>query len=116
MMKPSDSGVVPLLSADAAVTSPRQALEAAAWHEVVDDFLRKEMGLGPNDPVFALIDYIHPEMHAGTIKDLAGSMLKTEGGNTHMGAYVGKGRTTNSPETYHNNQWQVKGYPPRCKW
>ncbi len=100
---------IPVADGAAQVTKPDGT--KVAGHEVMDNFLRKEMGLGPNDPVFALIDYIHPEMHAGTIKDLAGSMLKTEGGNTHMGAYVGKGRTTNSPETYHNNQWQVKGYP-----
>ncbi|MEW5852080.1 MAG: hypothetical protein AB2A00_25050 [Myxococcota bacterium] len=80
-------------------------------HQVMDDLLRKEMGLGPDDPIYALIAYIHPEMHNGSLKDLATNMLKTEGGNTHLGAYVGAGRTTNSPETYHSNQWHVKGYP-----
>ncbi|MBI5498456.1 MAG: hypothetical protein HY904_25870 [Deltaproteobacteria bacterium] len=80
-------------------------------HQQMDDFLRKEMGLGADDPIFALIGYIHPEGHTGTLKELAGTLLKTEGGNTHLGAYVGGGRTTNSPETYHQNQWEVAGYP-----
>ena len=38
-------------------------------------------------------------------------MMKTEGGSTHLGAYIGGGRTTNSPENYHDSSWKVKGYP-----
>jgi len=80
-------------------------------HEVMDAHLRKEMGLGPDDPIFALINYVHPEEHSGDLKALGSAMVKTEMGNTHTGAYVGKGRTTNSPEDYHNNQWGNAGYP-----
>ncbi len=85
--------------------------QSVPGHKVMDDFLRTEMGLGPNDPIFALIAYIHPEEHSGNLKQLATEMVKTEMGSTHMGAYVGNGRTTNSPEGYHNNEWEVKGYP-----
>lgn len=82
-----------------------------AANKAMDDLIRKESKLGPNDPIFTLVAYIHPEKHAGSIKELGDTMLKTEMGNTHTGAYVGGGKTTNSPETYHGKTWQVKGYP-----
>jgi hypothetical protein len=82
-----------------------------ASNKAMDDIVRKESKLGPDEPIFALIAYIHPENHTGSIKELGDTMLKTEMGNTHLGAYVGGGRTTNSPESYHNKQWNVKGYP-----
>jgi hypothetical protein len=80
-------------------------------HELMDAHLRKEMGLGPDDPIFSLIAYVHPEEHSGDLKALGTQMVKTEMGATHIGAYVGEGKTTNSPETYHSREWQVKGYP-----
>jgi hypothetical protein len=82
-----------------------------AASKAMDELLRKEMKLGANDPIFALVAYVHPEKHTGSIKDLGDTMLKTEMGNTHLGAYVGGGKTTNSPETYHGKTWEVKGYP-----
>lgn len=82
-----------------------------AANKQMDDLLRKEMKLKPNEPIFALIAYIHPEKHTGSIKELGDTMLKTEMGNTHTGAYVGGGKTTNSPEGYHGKTWEVKGYP-----
>jgi hypothetical protein len=83
----------------------------AASSKAMDDLLRKESKLGPNDPIFTLVAYIHPEKHTGSIKELGDTMLKTEMGNTHLGAYVGGSKTTNSPESYHGNTWEVKGYP-----
>lgn len=80
-------------------------------HALMDAHLRKEMGLKDDDPIFALIAYVHPEEHSGDLKALAKDMVKTEMGATHMGAYVGKGVTSNSPESYHNRQWEVGGYP-----
>ncbi|MBI5542479.1 MAG: hypothetical protein HY901_01210 [Deltaproteobacteria bacterium] len=78
----------------------------------MDGYLRKQMGLQPNEPIYALIAYIHPEGHSGSLKDLAGSKLKTEMGITHMGAYVGGGVTSNAPESYHSRSWGVEnGYP-----
>lgn len=83
----------------------------AGASKAMDELLRKEMKLGPNDPIFSLVAYVHPEKHTGTIKEMGDTMLKTEMGNTHLGAYVGGGKTTNSPETYHGKTWEVKGYP-----
>jgi hypothetical protein len=79
--------------------------------KVMDDFLRKTMGLGPNDPIFALIAYQHPEENNGTLEQVGKDMLKTEGGETHLGAYIGNGATRNSPEGYHNHVWENAGYP-----
>ena len=79
--------------------------------KVMDDFLRKQMGLGPDDPIFALIAYQHPEENRGNLKALATEMVKTEGGETHLGAYLGNGATRNSPEGYHNHVWENAGYP-----
>lgn len=83
----------------------------AGASKAMDDLLRKEMKLGPNDPIFSLVAYVHPEKHTGSIKEMGDTMLKTEMGNTHLGAYVGGGKTTNSPENYHGKTWEVKGYP-----
>lgn len=82
-----------------------------AGNKAMDDLIRKESKLGPNEPIFTLVAYLHPEKHTGSIKELGDTMLKTEMGNTHTGAYVGGGKTTNSPENYHGKTWQVKGYP-----
>ncbi len=78
---------------------------------LMDQFLREYMNLGPNDPIFATIVYLHPEKHTGDIKQLASEALKTEHGQTHLGMYMGKGFTRNSPETYHSRGWHVGGYP-----
>jgi hypothetical protein len=82
-----------------------------AANKQMDDYLRKEMGLKPNEPIWGLIAYIHPEEHTGDLKQLGTEMVKTEMGTTHLGAYLGGARTTNSPENYHNSSWSVKGYP-----
>jgi hypothetical protein len=80
-------------------------------HELMDAHLRKEMGLGADDQIFSFIAYVRPKEHSGNLKQLGTEMVKTEMGATHIGAYVGKGETTNSPETYHSRQWGVGGYP-----
>jgi hypothetical protein len=83
----------------------------AAAAKAMDDHLRKEMGLGANDPIFSLVAYIKPKEHTGDLKSLATTMVKPEMGNTHLGAYIGEAKTVNSPETYHQRTWGVKGYP-----
>lgn len=83
----------------------------AAGSQQMDDHLRKEMGLGPNDAIFSLIAYIKPKEHTGDLKALATTMVKPEMGNTHLGAYIGGSKTVNSPEEYHQRTWGVKGYP-----
>ena len=90
----------------------------------IDVFLRQTMygdAAAGDAPIFALITYVHPEKHSGRLSDLATTMLKTEMGHTHLGAYIGGGVTTNSPEDYHSRGWEVetededtgeaKGYP-----
>ncbi len=81
----------------------------------MDAYLRKEGKLGPNDPIFALIAYMHPEEHSGNLNQLATEYVKTESGQTHLGMYIGDGATRNSPETYHSKVWNVmdgnRGYP-----
>ncbi len=101
--------IIPVADNGGTVTRPDGT--QVAGNRLMDDFLRKEMGLAADEPIYALINYIRPGSHSGTIKDLAASMYKTEGGNTHMGAYVGAGKSTHSPENYHGQQWGVKGYP-----
>src|SRR5690606_31086555 len=39
------------------------------------------------------------------------NMLKSENGQTHMGAYIGLGRTRNAPFDYHGRVWYNQGYP-----
>jgi hypothetical protein len=91
-------------------------------YQPIDAFLRQALygdGAGPDAPIFALIAYVHPENHSGQLTDLATTMLKTEMGHTHMGAYLGRGMTSNAPEEYHGRRWEVetaesgkpRGYP-----
>jgi hypothetical protein len=80
-------------------------------YEVIDSFLRKVMNIGENDPIYALINYFHPEQNKGTLKQLMmdkGSD-KIEMGFTHLGAYFGKGYTTNAPMLYHSHSFGVTG-------
>ena len=73
---------------------------------LVDALLRQEMNLGPQDPIFALMYYFHPELNSGTVLQFA-KTDKTEMGISHCGAYHGNGRTSNAPELYHNRVWSV---------
>ena len=97
------------VSDDGTVISPDG--QEVAGHEVMDDFLRKEMEIGSSAPIFTLIAYLHPEEHNGTLPQLAKEMVKTELGQTHLGAYIGEGETRNAPGNYHNRRWGNSGYP-----
>jgi hypothetical protein len=72
--------------------------------QVVDDFIRQKSGLGPNDDIYALISYMHPEISQGTIAQLS-KTEKSQLGFTHMGAYLGNGVTSNSPVAYHDHRF-----------
>lgn len=100
--------IIPVNDSDNILSS---AGESLAGYALMDDFLRETMRLNSDDSMYALIAYIHPELHSGELSALAEDMLKTEMGNTHLGAYLGKGVTSNSPEDYHSRQWSVEGYP-----
>jgi hypothetical protein len=73
--------------------------------ELMDTYLRETMGLGERDAIFSLIAYSHPEEYEGEVGKLP--KLKTENGQTHMGAYIGSGRTRNAPLNYHNKKWGI---------
>lgn len=80
-----------------------------AWaSQLVDTYIREKMSLKPNDPIYAYIYYIHPELNSGTLVEFA-KTEKVEMGITHLGAYVGQGVTSNSPPLYHFRKWGVKG-------
>ena len=84
---------------------------------LIDEFLRKRMKLKPTDAIYAPIYYIHPEENKGTLLQLANPVTsnKVELGITHWGAYLGNGRTSNSPALYHNRSWSV-GWQPDTKY
>jgi len=75
-----------------------------AGSQMVDDYIRSKSGLGPNDDIYALISYMHPELNYGTITALSQTDKNTLG-FTHMGAYLGKGITSNSPVAYHDHRF-----------
>jgi len=81
--------------------------------EVVDAELRRIQNLCPEDMIYALIYFIHPEQHSGSIAQLANpeTSAKIQMGTTHMGAYLGQGKTSNAPPMYHNRDWGVVGDP-----
>lgn len=83
---------------------PDSSGNLVACNQVVDDFIRKKMGIGPNDEIYALISYMHPEISQGTIAQLSHTE-KAQLGFTHMGAYIGNGITSNSPVSYHNHRF-----------
>jgi len=83
--------------------------EEVAGDALIDVYLRTKMGLKEDEPIFALLNYFHPEQNKGTIQFLTTESDKIEMGFTHLGAYYGKGYTTNAPMLYHNNRFGVNG-------
>jgi hypothetical protein len=85
---------------------------AVKGSELMDQLLRREYGFGvadTNAPIFALMSYLRPEFYHITFRDLGNlSYLKTENGMTHLGAYIGQGRTRNSPTSYHSFRWNLE--------
>ncbi len=77
---------------------------------LIDDFLRNQMGLNEDEPIYVLINYFHPEQNKGSLKKLLlPPNEKVELGFTHLGAYYGKGYTTNAPMLYHSHRFGVSG-------
>jgi len=64
-------------------------------HDLIDHFLRQEMGLLPDEPIYAVFSYIHPEEHVGDIAALP-QTAKLYFGHQHIAAYLGGGRTTHA--------------------
>jgi hypothetical protein len=61
--------------------------------DLLDAYLRREMDLSEEDPIFALLSYIHPEEHLCHVAELS-QTAKIQLGHRHVGAYLGGGRTT----------------------
>ena len=88
--------------------------EQVRGSEIMDKTLRAAMGYTGQDlvdgPIFGIITYSNIDTKKATFADIFKN-LKTEGGITHMGVYIGNGATRNSPTGYHKDSWQVKNYP-----
>lgn len=83
--------------------------------EILDKHLREQFGYGPDDttgPIYSILVYTHPEIKSvkleemGKPEHLIGEMRKT-----HMGAYIGEGKTRNSPFNYEQQKLNARGYP-----
>ncbi len=79
-------------------------------YEDLDEYVRARQGLGPDDVFVAPTYYFHPEYNRGDVLQLDKSS-RFDDGFTHMGAYIGKGQTRNSPYDYHDMKLKTKGYP-----
>nr|VFK62862.1 MAG: hypothetical protein BECKTC1821F_GA0114240_10819 [Candidatus Kentron sp. TC] len=91
-------------------------------------YIRETLGVSEGHLAPYEIIFTHPETNGpdgeglwkefpgegrkGTLKTIAGPGGVTQGSATHRGGAVGfRGVTHNSPETYHGNQFRVRGYP-----
>ena len=83
--------------------------EQVNGNSIIDKFLRDKMKLKDDEPIYALLNYFHPEQNKGSIEFLTTKSDKIEMGFTHLGAYHGLGYTTNSPFLYHANRFCVDG-------
>ena len=83
--------------------------EQVNGNSIIDKFLRDKMKLRDDEPIYALLNYFHPEQNKGSIEFLTTKSDKIEMGFTHLGAYHGLGYTTNSPFLYHANRFSVDG-------
>jgi hypothetical protein len=74
--------------------------------DVLDECLRRAMGLGDEDQIYAILSYIHPEHHAFDAVALPHT-AKVQLAHRHVGAYLGRGRTTHVLNQY--EAWQGEG-------
>jgi hypothetical protein len=73
---------------------------------LLDGFLRREMRLADDDPVYALLSYLHPEECRYNVGMLPNTG-KLQLGHRHVGAYLGGGRTTHA--LARSDRWQGAG-------
>lgn len=95
------------ISDDGSVIDPNHDYVPGA--SLIDAFLREKMNLKEGDPIYALINYFHPEQNRGDLKFFLTDSDKIELGFTHLGAYYGNGYTTNAPMLYHSHKFGVNG-------
>jgi subtilisin family serine protease len=76
-------------------------------YQIVDDFLRGEMALDSDDPIYALLSYIRPEEHTIPLLNLP-QTLKRQLGHQHLGAYLGQGSTSHALEPPSRLAWPTR--------
>src|SRR6266852_1049976 len=81
-------------------------------YKVIDNYLRQEMRLAPDDPIYALLGYIRPEEHSIDLLQLPYT-AKIQLGHRHLAAYVGRSRTTHVLPR--KTEWRGDG-PLNMKW
>jgi hypothetical protein len=94
------------VSDDGDLTTPDES--QVPGHHLIDDFLRQEMGLSTEDPIYALVSYTRPDEHSIPLTDLM-STRKLQLGHQHLAAYIGEGYTTHVLERFSNPAWKPKG-------
>ena len=82
---------------------------------LLDEALKKEFGFNGQEEssaYFGLLSYTHPNVYNGVnlskikFSDMGNpAYIKAENSITHLGAYVGEGRTRNSPYAYHHKRF-----------
>jgi hypothetical protein len=77
-------------------------------HQLIDDFLRQEMELEEEEPIYTLISYTRPDENSIFLTQLV-STKKLQLGHQHLAAYIGEGHTTHSLEKFANPAWKLKG-------
>jgi hypothetical protein len=88
---------------------------SAPGSAVIDNLLHQEMGLKLEDPIpiYALLSYIRPEEHSSDLFRLPDTQ-KLQMGHRHLGAYLGRGRTTHVLPRK-KGDWKGEG-PLKMKW
>lgn len=60
-------------------------------------------------PLFMILANAHPEVWMSPLNTVADEdSYRTQGAFSHMGSYLGFGRTRNSPFNYHGNTWKLE--------
>jgi PatG C-terminal/Subtilase family/PatG Domain len=94
------------VSDDSDITTPDES--QVPGHYFIDDFLRQEMALSTEEPIYALISYTRPDEHSIPLTQLM-STKKLQLGHQHLAAYIGEGNTTHALERFSNPDWKPKG-------
>jgi hypothetical protein len=98
------------VSDEETVTLPDET--SAAGSTIIDSYLRHEMRLRPEDPIYALLNWIRPDEHSMDLYQLPLSR-KIRMSHEHFADYLGEGRTSHVlPRKSH---WKAKS-PLDHKW
>ena len=73
---------------------------------LLDEHLRRAMGLSVEEPIYAILSYIHPDENDYPVAVLPYT-AKLQLGHRHVGAYLGSGRTTHA--LARSDRWRGSG-------